>query len=64
MFLVGDGKVQACKYFDKMTILPLCQIPQGVLIGDVPFFFERNATYAVETVSYCSIGVIKSYDFN
>ena len=44
--------------------IPLGFIPSCVLIGDIPFLFENAASYAIETVCYCSMGVIHGHDFH
>ena len=64
IIIVGEGKVQACKYVNKLINYPLGQIPQSVLIGDIPFFFGTPAIYSVQTFSYCNIGVIYGSKFN
>ena len=44
--------------------ITLGTIPDGVLIGDIPFIFENTASYACETTCYSSLGLIHGHDFH
>ena len=63
IIIVGQGKVRAYKFLDSRIKIPLGCLPDDVFLGDIQVLFQTDATHAVETVTYCSMGIVDESDF-
>lgn len=60
--ILGTGVSASYKYMDSRERISLGSFPCGVLIGEIPVFFDMPATYTVETVSYSNVAIVSPKD--
>lgn len=62
LLIIGTGASRAFKHADSRKTTYLGPFSNGILIGDIPVLFETVATYSIQTVTYCNIGIVHSKD--
>jgi hypothetical protein len=60
LLITGNGLCKVFKYFDTRQRLCLGTMKEGQLLGICQVMFECRPFYTIETMSYCTIGIIQN----